>query len=155
MTFQEDNNGFIQFPYGNLVSITENEKTLIYLVAFEPRKPGIISNVNITLPGDFVADDVIDRVSSKDDVVDNLSIQSQYDNIYFPNDEDDDIKRMTSIDLVSCICVGWSESSYEFRDGTPWKATYRDLTHEGKKLYYSMKKLHNNKEIRILTFNNI
>ena len=91
MTFQEDNNGFIQFPYGNLVSITENEKTLIYLVAFEPRKPGIISNVNITLPGDFVADDVIDRVSSKDDVVDNLSIQSQYDNIYFPNDEDDDI----------------------------------------------------------------
>ena len=154
MIFQEDNNGFIMFPYGNLFSITENEKTLIYLVAFEPRKPGIISNVNITLPGDFVADDVIDRVHIKDDVIENLSCQSQYDNIYFPNDEDD-VKRMTSMSLVSCICVGWSESSYEFRDGTPWKATYRDLTHEGKKLYYSMKKLHNNKEIRILTFNNI
>ena len=41
------------------------------------------------------------------------------------------------------------------KDGNDWICTFRDLTNEGQKLYYSIKKLHNNKEVRILTFNNI
>jgi len=49
--------------------------------------------------------------------------------------------------------INWMND--KIQDGYSWKATYRDLTEEGKKLYYSMKKLHNNKEVRILTFNNI
>ena len=57
--------------------------------------------------------------------------------------------------MTSAICIGWNENSYEFKDGTQWVCSFRDLTHEGQKLYYSIKKLHNNKEVRILTFNNI
>ena len=52
--------------------------------------------------------------------------------------------------------MGWSEFSYELKDNIGfWSASFRDLTNEGRKLYYSIKKLHNNKEVRILTFNNI
>ena len=57
--------------------------------------------------------------------------------------------------MTSSICIGWSDFIYDYRDGNNWFATFKDLTHEGKKLYYSIKKLHNNKEVRILTFNNI
>ena len=67
---------------------------------------------------------------------------------YFPNKE-------LSIPLTSSILVGWFEQTIETKSGEQWFATFRDLTNEGQKLYYSMKKLHNNKEIRILTFNNI
>mgnify|MGYP001004539780 CR=1 FL=1 len=153
----EDNNGFVFFPLpGNRVSITPGEKTLIYLVAFESRKlsSNILSNINLILPGNFVSDDVIDRMNSND-VIKNEKDQKDYNDIYFPNyDSSDDIIRMTSIPMVSCICVGWSDCGYEY-NGIPWRANYRDLSEEGKKLYYSMKKLHNSKEIRILTFNNI
>lgn len=152
----EDNNGFVFFPFpASGVTINEGEKTLIYLVAFEPKKPdSILSNINLILPGDFVSDDVVDRISLND-VIKNEKIQIDYDNIYFPNlKSDDDLLRMSSISLVSCICVGWSSCGYEY-NGIPWRVTYRDLTEEGKKLYYCMKKLHNSKEIRILTFNNI
>jgi len=101
-----------------------------------------------------VSDDVVDRVGLSD-VVTNQNFQSEYNNIYFPNlKSDDDLMRMSSIPLVSCICIGWSDCGYEY-NGIPLRVTYRDLTEEGKKLYYSMKKLHNSKEIRILTFNNI
>jgi hypothetical protein len=61
-----------------------------------------------------------------------------------------------SIPLTTSICMGWSEFSYELKDNIGfWSASFRDLTNEGKKLYYSIKKLHNNKEVRILTFCNV
>ena len=45
---------------------------------------------------------------------------------------------------------------YEYNDRIdPWVRTFRELTNEGRKLYYSTKKLHNDAEIRLLTFNNI
>ena len=150
----EDNNGFVFFPFpASGLTITEGEKTLVYIVAFEPSS-SILSNINLILPGDFVSDDVVDRVGLSD-VVTNQNFQSEYNNIYFPNlKSDDDLMRMSSIPLVSCICIGWSDCGYEY-NGIPLRVTYRDLSEEGKKLYYSMKKLHNSKEIRILTFNNI
>ena len=149
--FNEDNSGFVFFPYGERIVINQGSKTLIYLVAIGDSKSNL-SNLNIILPGDFVSDDVNDRNNSTD-IIKNDHIQREYNDVYFPNTVDD-ISRLTSIPLVSCICIGWSQDSYEFH-GFPWKATFRDLTEEGKRLYYSIKKLHNSKEVRILTFNNI
>lgn len=134
MVLQEDNNGFVQFPNDNMFSRRDG-KTFIYLVAFDSSdisndKPYILSNIHINLPGNFITDDIgtNDR--------------------YFQEDE--------SISMTTCICIGWNDNTFEFKeDASDWYATFRDLTHEGKKLYYSLKKLHNNKEVRILTFNNI
>lgn len=152
--FTEDNSGFVFFPYGNRMNINVGQKTLIYLVALD-FKQSLLSNVNLILPGDFVSDDIIDRTIS-DDIKRNNKLQNEYDNFYFPNlQSKEELLRLISISFISSICIGWSNDSYEFQDGIPWKATYRDLTEEGKRLYYSMKKLHNNKEVRILTFNNI
>ena len=66
---------------------------------------------------------------------------------YFPNKE-------LSIPFTTSILVGWFDQTIETKNGDQWYANFRDLTNEGQKLYYSIKKLHNNKEIRILTFNN-
>lgn len=153
--FTEDNNGFVIFPYGNRVIVNTDQKTLIYFVVFDIVKNNLLSNIKLFLPGDFVSDDVFDR-SVSENIQKNNSLQNDYDNIYFPNlQSKDELNRLLSIPLISSICVGWSNDSYELQDGASWKATYRDLTEEGKRLYYSMKKLHNNKEVRILTFNNI
>lgn len=147
----EDNSGFINFPE-NIVS--GNGKTLIYLVAFAPNISDEISNVNLSIKSDFVSDDMIHRPSinsSKafDDMIMDQIINNKYDKFYFPSEDDGGNK--VSISLVSCICIGWSNFIYSNGD---WVATFRDLTYEGTILYYSMKKLHNNKEVRILTFNN-
>lgn len=154
LRLNEDNSGFVIFPFFDRERIVTipNNKTLVYLVAFESNR-SVVSNVTIHLPGDFVSDDVVDRVLLRHNVIKNEQLQSDYNSIYFPNSEID--KHNQSIKMASVICLGWSENSYELKDGRSWIATYRDLTEEGKRLYYSIKKLHNNKEIRILTFNNI
>ena len=73
-----------------------------------------------------------------------------YDNFYFPNQSKE------SIPLISCTIIGWSKYSFEYKDRlSPWCCNFRDLTNEGRRLFYAIKKLHNEKEIRILTFNNI
>jgi hypothetical protein len=67
-----------------------------------------------------------------------------------------ELKKLLSIPMTTCICMGWSEFTFDIKDDLGfWNASFRDLTNEGRKLYYSIKKLHNNKEVRILTFNNI
>ena len=58
--------------------------------------------------------------------------------------------------FISIVCIGWHNQTFQYANGTKlWSASFRDLTNEGKRLYYSIKKLHNNKEVRILTFNHI
>lgn len=153
--FNEDNNGYVFFPLnGGKLTVDTDSKTLIYLVAFEVRSFTDISNVNLQLTGEFVSDDVVDRYDY-DDVAKNHIFNSRYDGKYFPNLQSDDINlHGKSINLTSVICIGWSNNTYEIA-GVPWKATYNDLSDDGQKLYYTLKKLHNNKEIRILTFNNI
>jgi hypothetical protein len=148
--FKEDNSGFVYFPFGSNMRINEGNKTLIYLVSFET-KHTLLSNLNISLPGDFISDDFMERFDVEN-VVENHRQHTIKDSVYFPNEGKEKIK---SIPLISSICIGWSNDSYDYMDGNPWRASYRDLTEEGKKLYYSMKKLHNSKEVRILTFNNI
>lgn len=161
---KEDNTGFINFPNKNSPNVTslDSGKTLIYLVAFDPKdltkSPYDISNVRISLPGTFVADDMVQRDAIKsdqsiDELVSNQKNQDKYDIMYFPNINKDE-GRIASIHMMSSICIGWSEYSFLIKDNV-WFASFRDLTNEGRKLYYSMKKLHNTKEVRILTFNNI
>ncbi len=162
---REDNNGFINFPFdGKNYIRTDIGKTLVYLVAFDTQdisnKPYILSNNRIILPGNFVSDDITQRPKIKtnqltiDDLVQHQLKNNDYDKIYFPNVIEDETP--ISIPITTSICLGWNENSFEMREtNTPWIANFRDLTHEGKKLYYSIKKLHNNKEVRILTFNNI
>ena len=136
---REDNSGFVRFPLPdiNINRIENNDKTFIYIVVFDSEdvtnSPYILSNLRLMNPGKFISDD----------------ISSKNIDIYFADSE----KR--SIPLTTCICVGWSENTFEYKDGSDYIFSFKDLTNEGRKLYYSIKKLHNNKEVRILTFNKI
>jgi len=163
--FQEDNSGYIFFPNGNhKITSIDTGKTLVYLVVFDPIKKKIkdskLENVNLFSPGVFVSDDVMARppIKIQDDSLDGFieshKEQQEYDALYFPHFEsEEDLKRQMSINLVSAICIGWSNYSFEYRHSIRyWNASFRDLTPEGRNLYYSIKKLHNNKEVRILTF---
>jgi len=158
---KEDNTGFVNFPVtGKFIDRIERVKTFIYLVAFETLDltniPYILSNCKLNLQGTLVSDDVTFRKkfthNTLDEMVEQQLDNNEFESRYFPN-IDDDIQ--SSIPLTTCICIGWSENTYQFKDSTDWVCTFRDLTNEGQKLYYSIKKLHNNKEVRILTFNNI
>jgi hypothetical protein len=164
---REDNNGFIYFPNENrLFTKSTTGKTFVYLVSFDAadisNKPYVLSNVRLNLPGEFVTDDITSkRVKyqnlSLNDFIEEGQKTIELESRYFPNTlKQNDIEKIFSIPFTSCICIGWSENTFEFReDKSSWFATFKDLSHEGKKLYYSIKKLHNNKEVRILTFNNI
>lgn len=172
---REDNTGFVHFPNPSNRHLIKMDtgKTLVYLVAFDPQdmsdNPYELSNTHLFMPGTFVGDDVMVRPSVKpkslqmsiDELIDEQVANDEYDTTYFPNLRKNttvvkDIDRLLSIPMMSSICLGWSEYTYEVKDDIGfWFASFRDLTNEGKKLYYSMKKLNNTKEVRILTFNSI
>lgn len=164
---KEDNTGFVNFPQtGRAISKLDTGSTLIYLVAFDIKdlsgRPYILSNNNLTMPGTFVGDDIIHRQFSPkqltiDELIEENTKTDEMDATYFPKfSSGNEELRLNSIPLTTSICIGWSDTTYEFRERIGfWQATFKDLTNEGKKLYYSIKKLHNTKEVRILTFNNI
>jgi hypothetical protein len=158
---REDNTGFVNFPIsGKVIDRIEGLKTFIYLVAFETldltNVPYILSNCRLNLQGTLVSDDVTFRKrfthNTLDEIIESQLDSNEFESRYFPNV---DGETQVSIPLTTSICLGWSEHTYQFKDGNDWVCTFRDLTNEGQKLYYSIKKLHNNKEVRIFTFNNI
>ena len=162
--FQEDNSGFINFPYNsNKIVAVDSGKTLVYIVSFDifnKNKNSKMENINLFSPGVFVSDDVVARpytnldINSIDSLIDSHAEQDNYDKMYFPNFNSEEFwKKQMSINLITSVCVGWCNYSFEYRNQINfWNATFRDLTTEGKNLYSSLKKLHNNKEVRILTF---
>lgn len=164
---REDNNGFVFFPAPNKMINKLEGKTFVYLVAFDAEdvsnRAYELSNLRLLKPCDVVSDDINLRMKAKvdrmtvDELIKNNIKEQEFENIYFPNsDETDEMKSLMSIPLTTCICIGWSENTYEIKEDLGfWSASFRDLTNEGRKLYYSIKKLHNSKEVRILTFNNI
>ena len=165
---REDNSGFVNFPLeGKMINRLDTGKTFVYLVAFDAEdvtnNAYVLSNLRLLHQGNFVSDDISSRMRPKvgkmsiDELIKNKIKDDEYDNHYFPNNNDkDDLKKLLSIPMTTCICMGWSEFTFEIKDDLGfWNASFRDLTNEGRKLYYSIKKLHNNKEVRILTFNNI
>jgi hypothetical protein len=157
---REDNNGFVIFPQeGRIFNRLDTGKTFIYLVAFHPndmsKQPYQLSKVSIKQPGIFVSDDITnsrnkDYSADIDDFIEDILKDNELSDRYFPTKSG-----LNSIPMTSVICIGWADYTLETKIGEQWYASFRDLTDEGQKLYYSIKKLHNNKEIRILTFNNI
>lgn len=166
---REDNSGFVNFPLeGKMINRLETGKTFVYLVAFDSQDVSNnayeLSNLRLLLSGTFIADDISMRsrpkISGKmsiDELIKNKLKDDEYDNLYFPNSHNKDgLKKLMSIPMITCICMGWSDYTFDIKEDLGfWSASFRDLTNEGRKLYYSIKKLHNNKEVRILTFNNI
>jgi hypothetical protein len=149
-----------------MINRLETGKTFVYLVAFDSEDVSnnayVLSNLRLITPGTFIADDISMRMRPKgnmsiDDLIKNNMKDDEYDNLYFPNSgSEDEFKRLMSIPMTTCICMGWSEYTFDIKEDLGfWNASFRDLTNEGRKLYYSIKKLHNNKEVRILTFSNI
>lgn len=162
---REDNSGFVHFPLPNKMIDRTDGKTFVYLVAFDSEdvsnRAYELSNLRLVRPGSVVSDDISLRIRPKanmsvDELIKNGIKEQEFENIYFPNSENnDEFKSLISIPMTTCICIGWSEFTYELKDDMGfWSANFRDLTNEGRKLYYSIKKLHNNKEVRLLTFNN-
>lgn len=142
---REDNNGFVQFPFMETGLKRANGKTLVYIVAFDEDEDYILSNNVLNLPGRYVTDDITGR---KSELVDNVD-EEEGDLVEILRGE-----KSSSFPLITSICIGWSNYSVII-DDEHWYATFRNLTNEGRKLYYSIKKLHNDKEVRILTLNEV
>lgn len=135
--FIEDNNGFVNLPIqDDRYNIINKSKTMIYIIVFHPNDISnnryVLSNININNKElKLIGDDFNGHIDESN---------------YFDIDN-------KSISLSGAICVGWFDKVFiDKKNKKPWIANFRTLSHEGKKLYYSMKKLHNQKEVRILTF---
>jgi len=129
---KEDNSGFVNFPILDNSFERKSGNTFVYIVAFDvtdmAKQSYILSNIRLNIGAEYITDDINSR--NKIDLV-------------YVNGE--------SITLTTCVCVGWSDFTFE-KYGDDWYASFRDLSNDGRNLYYSLRKLHNNKEVRILTF---
>jgi|ERR1035437_8776521 hypothetical protein len=153
------NTGFIKFPVGYpTINQVNSGRTFVYISAFDTLnakdKWSNTANIHINQTGTFVSDDAMTRPSIKntkndvDDIVNLENEDKQYDRLYFPHED-----KTESVPMQAAICIGWVESTFENKvDYKLWHATFRDLTKSGRELFYLMKKLHYNREVRILTF---
>lgn len=153
MRTEFDLTGFVNFPYYRGIKKIDCGRTQVYLVAFQENSDFGIEFEKI---GNYCGDDMsigrtfITSGVEIDSVVKELTEEEGH------MVEDSVFKNKSKIKLDACLLLGWSNFSYSFTDRIePWRCNFRDLTNEGRKLYYSLKKLHNSSEIRILTFNNI
>jgi len=144
--------GFVNFPrFSKIMKTLDIGSTQIYIVAFGQKN----ESQKLELRGNFCGDDVspkligLTRTKKLEEVVDDLVNQDPTNKSFYFREDD-------KFPVISSVLIGWSKFSYEYTDRIdPWCCHFRDLTNEGKKLYYSLKKLHNESEIRILTFNQI
>jgi hypothetical protein len=143
-----DITGFVHFPnpLRQDIKMIESGKTYIYLVAID-YESNDFSKIILRSSGDYIGDDV----SPKKNLDTSKMTINEIVNI---------MKSESSLEInkyfVSSVLVGWSLYSYQSKDNIqPWYCTFKDLTGEGKRLYYSFKKLHYDKDVRLLTFNNI
>jgi len=144
--------GFVEFPHHSAKSIKtiDSGRTNIYIIAYDENAEQMIQMLKPV--GCFCGDDMSLRqnpISDSEQLIEQLKNNDvELKDFYFRDGK--------SFNIISNVLIGWSSLTYEYLyRNDPWCCTFRDLTNEGKKLYYSMKKLHNNSEIRILTFNNI
>jgi hypothetical protein len=150
MKHEFDITGFVNFPnpFSKNIKRMDLGKTFVYLVAID-FETDELSKVILDNDGDYVGDDV----SPKHHVdTSKLSINQVVDLMKGEDNFEINIDKP----FVSSILLGWSNFTYQFNnDIQPWVCSFRELTEEGRKLYYSFKKLNYDKEIRILTFNKI
>lgn len=141
-----DITGFVIFPNPNSLGtkISDVGETHIYLVAMD-NDISIGKSSTITIvDGEFSGDDL----SLKNSRSNFFGKKSNEGLVIFHDGE--------TVPLISSIKIGWSKFTYTKKsNGEDWICNFQDLTNEGKKLYYSLRKLHNESEIRILTFSKI
>ena len=145
-----DITGFVNFPnpYSKNIKQVDNGKTFIYLVAIDFNS-NEFSKQTLDIEGNYCGDDVTPK-----NVVNTLQLPINDIIDKMKSDKSEEININKS--MVSSMLLGWSRFSYQYNSEIqPWVCTFRELTNEGKKLYYSFKKLNYDKEVRILTFNNI
>lgn len=149
-----DLTGFVNFPHPStkLIKPVDTGLTHVYLISFDDNYEQMTQSINQI--GNFCGDDVSPKQynpfkNSLEETIENLKNTKVISKEFYFGDSD-------KFKVISSILIGWSKYSYEHIDKIdPWCCTFRDLSQEGRKMYYSMKKLHNDSEIRILTFNNI
>lgn len=138
--------GFINFPFHQPhISFVNNGKTYCYLIAIdvEDQLPSLNFNIEST--------SYIDDVTPKK--VTDTSTMSLTDAINAMKVAEPLIMDMN---IVSAILIGSTDHIFNRRsDVNPWNCSFSDLTSSGKDLYYSMKKLHYDKEIKIITITKI
>jgi hypothetical protein len=142
--------GFVNYPtpYSKNIKRLDTGKTYVYLVAIDFESDAF-SKLKINPGGNYVGDDVSPKRhidTSKISIEEVIQIMKTEENFEI-NIKDN---------FVSSILLGWSNYSYQINnDIQPWICSFKELTNEGRKLYYSFKKLHYDKEVRLITFNNI
>ncbi len=160
------NKGFINFPINSDCWKKSKRKLWVNIVVFDilnakTKDFSPYADTHLLLDGMLVCDDVMMKPKSdKSENIDQflgleLSTQ-QYENLYFPNYnlhfvQDFDLIKYLSTPFLSSILLGKSDFNY-MNDDENWFCTYSDLNEDGKNLYFLIKKLYNNKEVRILTF---
>lgn len=148
MVTEFDITGFVHFPRPFLRNIKRLDvgRTYVYLAAFDNQEG--FSNINLSVSGEYSGDNLsntrnVDTSKLSVNEVVNLMKNSTNDPDFNSN-------------MLSCVLIGWSNFTYKKEiDIRPWVCGFQDLTEEGQKLYYSFKKLHNSKEVRLLTFDTI
>lgn len=140
-----DITGFVIFPNEKALGtkISDVGETHVFLVAIDTKIWK--SHTKSFVGGKFSGDDLSVRASRTKSIED---LNDKTPQRIFIGGE--------TIPLISSVMIGWSKFSYNLKSGgEDWICNFRDLTNEGKKLYYSLRKLHNESEIRILTFSKI
>ncbi|CAG7581246.1 MAG: hypothetical protein SLAVMIC_00747 [uncultured marine phage] len=137
-------------------------KTIVYLIAFDSLESEdffIDSNSYLMLNGSLVSDDIFkySKNLSLDEFVSNQMTSNHYNDLYFPNYNDEffdsnEIEKYLSIPLQAIISIGMIDTVFEDDEMSNWVAGFEDLTEKGKQLYYMIKELYHDKEVRILTF---
>ncbi len=143
--------GFVNYPrHSENIKRVDTGKTFVYLIAID-YDSGEFSKLNLDIRGDYVGDDVTPRRHID---TTKLSVDEIVSVMRYENGDDDPFEGLKP--LISSVLIGWSSYSYQINDDIqPWICSFRELTTEGRKLYYSFKKLHNEKEVRLITINNI
>ena len=137
-------------------------KTIVYLIAFDSLESEdffVDSNCYLMLNGSLVSDDIFkySKNLSLDEFVSNQMTSNHYNDLYFPNYNDEffdnnEIEKYLSIPLQASITLGKIDTVFEDNELSNWVAGFEDLTEKGKTLYYMMRELYPDKEVRILTF---
>jgi hypothetical protein len=139
--------GFVNFPFNqpHLVEIP-NGFTYCYIVAIDTQRPfNQQSFIKLNFEIKSINDDITPKKktdTSRMTAEEIIEILTKTDYSKIENK------------FVSCVLLGSYDSIFQVKgDIINWNCTFGDLTQEGKKLYYSLKKLHYDKEVKILTLN--
>jgi hypothetical protein len=138
--------GFINFPFHqpHILSIN-NGITYCYLISIDvgDNLPSLNFNIDSTSYTDDVTPKKITD-TSKMSLSDAISAMKNVEPL------------MMDLNIVSAILIGSTDHIFNKKsDINPWNCSFSDLTTSGKDLYYSIKKLHYDKEIKIITITKI